>query len=155
MDKARRSAFLGIILILAGLSILADNLWNLDDLMGSAFLGLVGIGLIGRWTNAGGRGFLIGGACVLALAIFVLFDEFMPRSLALLDGPLFFLSQAAAFYGVYRLDNGKPRWAMNTAVGLAAFSVFVFVTSEGHLPDGIAVGALLIAIGLFVIFKRR
>ena len=153
MDDKQRFRWLGLVLIIFGLLSVMGNRLPIADAGGGLFLVLVGAGLLWGWAQAGALGLLIAGACTIALGAFALVESVF--HIGDWGGPLFFLSQAGAFYGVYALGKDRPGWAKYASWGLVGFSIFVAATQGIGLFSKLVVPALLILVGLWLFSGRK
>lgn len=123
----------------------------LGDRGGPLFLTLLGVGFAMVYVSDRQRWWAVIPAGVLATLGGV---AWVDENLARWDpGWIFFLGLALTFGVLYLLPEGegKQRWAVYPALGLAAFALLVMISSA---VSEIVVPLLLVAVGLFLLWRR-
>lgn len=144
----------GACLMALGFLALAGEILQQSDWMGYAVLLTLGIGFIAGYIQTRRIGFLIPGAVLCAVGIFVFADRtfYLPGEYG---GALFLGLLATAFLAVYIAGDRRNPWPLFPAFGLGALASLVLMNTAWDIGRYL-LPAVLIAGGLTVlVFPRR
>lgn len=144
--------YIGVILIIIGALSLVASVTDADsEWIGSGIFMVAAAILFVAYTQTSKIGFLIPACNCFFMGLFVFYTSLHApirtpydlRFLFNLEGTMFFLSQALAFFTMYLLGL-RRRWPLIVATWLLLFAVFIGLFAEGPLRnmDGTIVGGM-------------
>lgn len=143
----------GIVLVLAGIFFLLNNLFPME--MGRAFLLLVGAAfLLAYFLGSRKVGFLIPGGIVSGLGLGTLLSQFAPGGPGRESGGITLLGLGLGFGSIWLFER-HHQWSLLTGVILGLIGAFVFATELGEFRDVSRWWpVVLVLIGGWLLFRR-
>lgn len=154
MDERRKGFILGGVLILVGVLTFLAQYFRADygAITGGAFLWLIAAGFFIAYTTRRLIGFMIAGAMTAAVGTFTILQAWnLPGAQS---GGLFFILIGVAFFAVYAVATRPNPWPIFPALATIAFGMVIFTLETPGLRT-VALPVVLIAIGLWIIFRPR